>query len=76
MDYDFISHVASDVGTEQKFLPTENFGTQHCLNKISKWTDEHLMKLNAKKYEYMIFSRSEWHQIRKSRSEQNIGPLY
>ena len=59
MDYDFTSHFASDVGTEQKFLPTDNFGTQDCLNKISKWTDEHLMKLNAKKCEYMIFSRSE-----------------
>ena len=59
VDYDFTSHVASDVGTEQKFLPTENFDTQNYLNKISSWTDEHLMKLNAKKCEYMIFSRSE-----------------
>ena len=47
VDYDFKSHVASDVGTEQKFLPIENYEMQNSLNKISGWTDENLMKWNA-----------------------------
>ena len=59
VDYDFKSHVATDVGTKQKFLPIENYEMQNSLNKISRWTDENLKKLNANKCDYMIFSRSE-----------------
>ena len=59
MEYDFKSHVASDVGIDQKFLPADRFETQECLDTISTWTDDHLMKLNAGKCDYMIFSRSE-----------------
>ena len=59
VDYDFFNHVASDVGVEQRFLPPTNFGTQECLDEISRWTDINLMKLNAAKCDYMVFSRSE-----------------
>ena len=58
VEYDFRSHVASDIGIGQQFLPPDRFKTQDNLNEISKWTDDNLMKLNAKKCEYMIFSRS------------------
>ena len=59
VDYDFHSHVASDVGIDQNFLPADSYATQSQLNTISNWTDNNLMKLNAAKCEYMIFSRSE-----------------
>ena len=59
MEYDFKSHVASDVGIDQKFLSADKFETQQCLNTISSWTDDNLMRLNAGKCDYMIFSRSE-----------------
>ena len=59
VEYDFHSHVASDVGIGQTYLPPNNFETQECLNTISRWTDDNLMKLNAAKCEYMVFSRSE-----------------
>ena len=58
VEYDFRSHVASDVGIGQQFLPPDKFNTQQNLNEISSWTERNLMKLNAQKCNYMIFSRS------------------
>ena len=58
VEYDFRSHVASDIGIGQQFLPPDTFKTQDNLSEISRWTDKNLMKLNANKCEYMIFSRS------------------
>ena len=58
-DYDFHQHVASDIGTDELFLPPQNYRTQDTLNYISNWTRENQMKLNEKKCNYMIFSRSD-----------------
>ena len=57
-EYDVISHVPSDVGINEKFLPPENYQTQNILNSIASWSTENLMKLNPAKCNYMIFSRS------------------
>ena len=57
-EYNFLEHVASDVGVDEVFLPTENFSTQNSLNSIAAWTEENKMELNEKKCNYMIFSRS------------------
>ena len=59
VEYDFTRHVASDVGIGQKFLPPANYNTQDNIDQIVNWTDNNLMKLNAAKCNYMIFSRSE-----------------
>ena len=59
MDYDFLQHVASDVGIEDKFLPPTSYGTQETLNQLSLWTSDNLMKLNPSKCNYMVFSRSK-----------------
>ena len=47
--YNFRNHVASDVGVDQKFLPSQNIETQNYMNMICKWTDDMKMKLNQKK---------------------------
>ena len=54
--YNFKHHVASDIGVDQKFLPSENFKSQEYLNGIVQWTDNNLMKLNSKKSNSMIFN--------------------
>ena len=46
-DYNFQQHVASDVGIDDRFLPSTTFGSQDTLNFISNWTRENQMKLNT-----------------------------
>ena len=55
-EYNFLEQVASDVGIDQKFLPTQ--GTQINLDKIAMWTEDNLMKLKESKSNYIIFTRS------------------
>jgi hypothetical protein len=58
-EYDFSQHVASDIGTNQSYLPPDAYPTQDNLETISKWTSDNLMMLNESKCNYMIISRSE-----------------
>ena len=57
--YNFRSHVASDIGVDQLYLPSENFATQSHLDDIAEWTENNLMRLNVAKSNYMVFSRSK-----------------
>ena len=57
-EYNFKQQVASDIGIDEKYVPATCLETQDHLNKISDWTDLHLMQLNKKKTNYMVFSRS------------------
>ena len=59
MESNFYQHVASDVGTDQLFLPPSSYQTQDNITDIANWTDRNLMKLNAAKCSYMVFTRSE-----------------
>ena len=59
IDYDTKSHVPSDIGPHQQFLPPESYNTQSYLNSISDWTNSSLMKLNPAKSSYMVFTRSK-----------------
>ena len=58
-DYNFMEHVASDIGVGQSFLPADTFPTQDHLNFVSNWTTENFMKLNEEKCNYMIFTRAQ-----------------
>ena len=58
-EYDIQSHVPSDIGPHQKYLPSESYKTQSNLQTISDWTTINLMKLNPTKSSYMVFSRSQ-----------------
>ena len=61
--YNFKYHVASDIGVEQKFLPSENIQSQVYLNGIETWTDDMKMKLNVKKSKVIIFNFTENYQF-------------
>ena len=54
--YNFKNHVASDIGQNQKYLPSENILSQQYLNKIETWTEANKMKLNVRKSNVMIFN--------------------
>ena len=58
-EYDIQSHVPSDIGPHQKYLPSESYKTQSNLQTISDWTTTNLMKLNPTKSSYMVFSRTQ-----------------
>ena len=57
-DYNFTNHVASDIGIGQSYLPADSYATQDHLNFIANWSNEHLVKLNEDKCDYMIFTRA------------------
>ena len=47
--YNFINHVASDIGINQSFVDPRNLESQKSIDKISSWTTENKMRLNEKK---------------------------
>ena len=55
-EYNFLEHVASDVGVDQRFLSTE--GCQNKSRKIALWTEDNLMRLKQLNTNYIIFTRS------------------
>ena len=59
VEYNFYQHVASDVGIDMKYLPSDTYNTQAHINQISTWTSDNLMKLNEAKCNYMVFTRSK-----------------
>ena len=54
--YNFRNHVASDISTDQKFLPPQNCSSQSYLDSVQQWTDSKLMELNQKKTKAIIFN--------------------
>ena len=61
--YNFKNHVASDIGVDQLFLPSENMQSQNTLDQIQEWTDDNKMKLNSKKSKVMIFNFTDDYQF-------------
>ena len=57
-EYDFIQHIPSDIQGEQRFIPVERLDTQSNLDKISRWTNDNLMRLNESKTTYLVFTRA------------------
>ena len=58
-EYDFTSHIPSDILVNKPFLPTESVKMQSYLDKVSQWTEENKMLLNENKSNYIIFTRSK-----------------
>ena len=52
--YNFKEHVASDIGINQLFLPSENVSSQANMDKICDWTEQRQMQLNENKSKVMI----------------------
>ena len=57
--YDFMTHIASDVGVDQTFIPSERLKSQNYLHQVQKWTVDNGSKLNATKSNYIIFNYTE-----------------
>ena len=57
-EYDFSTHIASDIGLGERFIPAQELVTQDNLTRIASWSDSNLMKLKESKTDYMVFSRS------------------
>ena len=74
LQYDFHSHVASDVALDAKFLPSFSCNSQVYLNEVSDWTEKKKMKLNEEKTEFMIFNFTKDFQF-TSRFYLNDKPL-
>ena len=72
--YNVKAHVPSDVHTENQILPAENFRSQEYLNKINSWTENHLMKLNPDKSQFMIFNYTNIYQF-NTRLSINAKPI-
>ena len=49
IEYNFLEHVASDVGVDQLYLPSQGLETQSNLNSIARWTEDNLMQLKESK---------------------------
>ena len=62
IEYNFLEHVASDVGMDQRYLPAQGLETQLNLDKIALWTKDNLMRLKESKTNYIIFTRS-WQEF-------------
>ena len=61
--YNFKHHVASDVGIDQKYLPSQNIHSQDYADKISQWTQQNQMKLNEDKSKLIIFNFTKNYQF-------------
>ena len=61
--YNFKHHVASDIGVDQSYIPSENILTKNYVKKISQWTDENQMKLNGKKTKLMFINFTRNYQF-------------
>ena len=61
--YNFKQHVASDIGIEQLYLPSQNIKSQEYLDNIASWTESKKMKLNEQKTKMMIFNCSKKYQF-------------
>ena len=61
--YNFKQHVASDIGSEHLYIPSENLKSQDYMNQISQWTVDNEMKLNESKSKMMIFNRTKNYQF-------------
>ena len=57
MEYDFRTHVASDIGIDQRFVPPSLTKTQIFNEGISLWSEQNITRLNIDKSKYIIHTR-------------------
>ena len=61
--YNFKQHVASDIGIDQSFIPSQNIKSQKYMDNICEWTTTNQMKLNEKKSKVMVFNYTRNYQF-------------
>ena len=55
-EYDFLQHVASDMGIDQQFRTPSTFEMQSTLDNLAKWTSGNKIQINEEKFNYMMFN--------------------
>ena len=55
--------VPNDIGSDSKFISSENLQSQSYLNDISMWTNNQKMKINQNKSKTMVFNFTKKHQF-------------
>ena len=61
--YNFRQHVASDIPEHGQFVNPDNLLTQNYIHTLDKWSDLHLMKLNEKKTNILLFNFTKKYQF-------------
>ena len=61
--YNFHQHVASDIPVHGQFVNPQNLLTQEYISTLDAWSDEHRMKLNAKKTKIMLINFTQKYQF-------------
>ena len=61
--YNCKQQIPSDIQTENKFMPPENFNSQKYLTQLSEWTEQKKMTINNKKSKYMIVNFTRNYQF-------------
>ena len=56
-------HIPSHIADHNQFVSPSNLKSQQYLDKISSWTDNHLMKLNVQKSKYMTVNFTRKYQF-------------
>ena len=75
--YDYWSHVPNDIGVDQLYLPPECTQVQSHLNNVQSWSDANLVKLNERKSNFIIFTRSQTQfTTRLSLNNTNLQQLH
>jgi len=77
-EYQYLEHVPNDIGTNDMFLPPGAYKMQKNLDSVSEWTRQNLMKLNTKKSNYILFTRTHTtnFQTRLSMAGEKIDRKY
>ena len=77
-EYQYLEHVPNDIGTNDMFLPPGAYKMQRNLDSVSEWTRQNLMKLNTKKSNYILFTRTHTtnFQTRLSMAGEKIDRKY
>ena len=54
--YNFHNHVASDIGINNSYIPSQNLNSQKYINNIESWTEAKKIKLNQDKiYDLQLY---------------------
>ena len=70
-NFNFLDHVSSEIPDHNQIIKKENLKMQSYINDLNEWTENNLMKMNAKKTKIQIFNFSKKYQFTTDIQLQN-----
>ena len=70
-NFNFHDHVSSEIPDHNQIIKKENLKMQSYINDLNEWTENNLMKMNAKKTKIQIFNFSKKYQFTTDIQLQN-----